>query len=404
VINLIHLSEDGLYELEILSAGRHPQGENKWVNLSVADLEQVAETHDPSRFRAPLIVTSPAHSVPTSDKDAHAAEFAYGTPDRLRVVGNKLLATFSKLSQKFVDWTREGAILNVSSSLYPPGHPGNPTPGKYSLRHIAGLGATPPAIKDLAPLSLSEWEGEGVLDFGEFDLGDGEGCLNFGDYWAMSTCEITAMLFGKLRDMLIEQQDAEKADEILPMKALGMLAQNKERDYLEEELRDLRKRIGMLEGDRPPSPVNYSENQMNEEELKQAQDAADAQAAALAKRAADLDKREADLRRAGFEQFCETELKGKLIPAIAPASEVVDFMEHLVAPSEVLSFSEEGKADAQPLEWFQGFLKRALSQQVDFGEQAGGEPPRSTDEISLSEVEKARAKKAEYYAKKSGVK
>jgi hypothetical protein len=77
-------------------------------------------------------------------------------------------------------------------------------------------------------------------------------------------------------------------------------------------------------------------------------------------------------------------------------------MEHLVAPSEVLSFSEEGKADAQPLEWFQGFLKRALSQQVDFSEKAGGEPPRSTDEINLSEVEKARAEAIAYYAKKSG--
>jgi hypothetical protein len=321
------------------------------------------------------------------------------------VVGNKLRATFSKLSQKFVDWTREGAILNVSSSLYPPGHPGNPSPGKYSLRHIAGLGATPPAIKDLAPLSLSEWEGEGVLNFGEFDLGDGEGCLNFGMYWGDGESAVIAMLFMKLRDMLIEKDGAEKADEILPMKALGMLAQNKDRDYLEEELRGLGKRIGMLEGDRPPSPVNYSEEKvMDEEQLKQAKEAADAQAAALAKRAADLDKREADLRRAGFEQFCESELKGKLIPAIAPASEVVDFMEFLANPSsEVLSFSEEGKADAQPLEWFQSFMKRALSQQVDFGEQAGGEPPRSTDEINLSESEKAVEAAKLYYLNQSGV-
>jgi hypothetical protein len=391
------------YEFDILAAGSHTSHSGKGVNLSLADLRQVAESYDPQRFRAPLIVTSPAHSVPTADSEAHAAEFAYGTPDSLRVVGNKLRATFSKLSRKFVDWAREGAILNVSSSLYPPGHPGNPTPGKYSLRHIAGLGATPPAIKNLAPLSLSEWEGEGVLNFGEFDLGDGEGVLNFGDYWSMGTCEITAMLFGKLRDMLIEQQDAEKADEILPMKALGMLAQNKERDYLEEELRDLNKRIGMLEGSAPPSPVNYSETTMDEEQLKQAQDEANAQAAALAKRAADLDKREADLRRRGFEQFCETELKGKLIPAIAPASEVVDFMEFLANPSsEVLSFSEEGKADAKPLEWFQNFTKRALSQQVDFSEQAGGKPPRS-DEINLSESEQAAEAAKQYYLKQSGV-
>ena len=130
----------------------------------------------------------------------------------------------------------------------------------------------------------------------------------------------------------------------------------------------------------------------------------DAQAAALAKRAAELDKREADLRRQGFEQFCESELKGKLIPAIAPASEVVDFMEFLANPSsEVLSFSEEGKADAQPLEWFQSFMKRALSQQVDFSEKAGGEPPRSTDGINLSESEKAVEAAKLYYLNQSGV-
>jgi hypothetical protein len=391
------------YEFDILAAGSHTSHSGQGVSLSVDDLQQVAESYDPQRFRAPLIVTSPAHSVPTADSEAHAAEFAYGTPDSLRVVGNKLRATFSKLSQKFVDWTREGAILNVSSSLYPPGHPGNPSPGKYSLRHIAGLGATPPAIKDLAPLSLSEWEGEGVLDFGEFGLGDGEGCLNFGGYLGGGTGEVVAMLLGKLRDMLIEKEGAEKADDILPAGALGMLAQNREREEFYEEFRELRKRIGMLEGDRPPSPVNYSEEKvMDEEQLKQAQDAADAQAAALAKRAAELDKREADLRRAGFEQFCETELKGKLIPAIAPASEVFDFMEFLANPSsEVLSFSEEGKADAQPLEWFQSFMKRALSQQVDFGEQAGGEPPRSTDEINLSEVDKAVEKAKAYYLSNS---
>lgn len=387
------------YEFDILAAGSHTSHSGQGVNLSLDDLQQVADSYDPQRFRAPLIVTSPAHSVPVADDEAHAAEFAYGTPDSLRVVGNKLRAVFSKLSQKFVDWTREGAILNVSSSLYPPGHPGNPTPGKYSLRHIAGLGATPPAIKDLAPLSLAEWEGEGVLDFGEFGLDDGEGCLNFGDYWSMSTCDVTAMLFGKLRDMLIEQHGAEKTDEILPMKALGMLAQDKERDYLDEELRDLRKRIGMLEGDRPPSPVNYSENQMNEEELKQAKEAADAQDAALAKRAADLDKREADLRRTGFEQFCESELKGKLIPAIAPASEVVDFMEFLANPSsEVLSFSED-KADAKPLDWFQGFLKRALVNQVDFSENAGGDMPGEPTSLNEKAIESAK----QYFLKNSGV-
>ena len=388
------------FEIDILAAGQHTSHSGKKVGLSTEDLAQVAESYDPQRFRAPLIVTSPAHSVPAPDKEAHAAEFAYGTPNSLRVVGNKLRASFKKISPKFVDWAREGKILNVSSSLYPPGHSGNPTPGKYALRHIAGLGATPPAIKDLAPLSLSEWdEAEGgVLNFGEFETGDETDCLEFSFGGGLISDVMT-----KLRDHLVEKMGAEEADKIIPSYALGSLAQNSDFDYLQEQIRGLRKQIdGMLEGDRSPSPANYSEETMPKETETKATETVDLseQQAELDRRAAALDKREADARRKEFENFCESELKGKLIPAIAPTSEVVDFMEHLVNPADALSFSEEGKADAQPLEWFKNLLSK-LPKQVDFGEAAGGEAPKDEDAENFSEKDKAYDDKADYYAQNS---
>ena len=43
----------------------------------------------------------------------------------------------------------KGRFKKRSASFYPPEHPNNPTPGKWHLRHVAFLGAQPPAVKGL---------------------------------------------------------------------------------------------------------------------------------------------------------------------------------------------------------------------------------------------------------------
>lgn len=50
---------------------------------------------------------------------------------------------------------------NVSISCYPPEHPANPKPGEWSLRHVALLGAEPPALKSLDPILEN-------VEFGEY--------------------------------------------------------------------------------------------------------------------------------------------------------------------------------------------------------------------------------------------
>ena len=59
------------------------------------------------------------------------------------------------------------SIPKVSASFYAPESKINPEPGQWSLRHVAMLGAQPPAVKGLKGFAYSEEsdEGEGVLDF-----------------------------------------------------------------------------------------------------------------------------------------------------------------------------------------------------------------------------------------------
>lgn len=150
-------------EIEILRAGRHKDKNGIEVEFKPTDLEEIASSYDPSHFRAPLIVAHDNRGH--SDRSLVDSEFAYGTPKQLRVVGDRLKAVFDKVAPEFKQWVRDGKLLSVSSSVYLRHSPNNPKPGKLSLRHIAALGKSPPAIKGMAPLALSEWE----WSFGEED-------------------------------------------------------------------------------------------------------------------------------------------------------------------------------------------------------------------------------------------
>ena len=57
-----------------------------------------------------------------------------------------------------------GLYKKVSASFYSPDSKINPEPGKWSLRHVALLGAQPPAIKGLKGFAYEE-SPDGVLDF-----------------------------------------------------------------------------------------------------------------------------------------------------------------------------------------------------------------------------------------------
>lgn len=360
-------------EIEIFKKGTHVSASGEKLSFGDRELDEIVETYDPQHFRAPLIITHNTFGVPDHKLADYSADdgelptskrLAFGFPEKLKRVGDAIVGVFNKISPKFEKLNREGAILAISSSLYRPTSPANPYPGKWALRHVAGLGAEAPAVKGMTPLSLSELpsadlgdefaiafsEEEGVVDFASVDFGT----------W---TWNAVGDAFRGMREWIIENWDSETADRVLPSSLIGILQQESGMpDPLQWELNSLRERIARLEG---ANEINEGYS-MTEE---QTQDFTEREAK-ITQREQAIAQREAELRKAEFIQFCETELKDRLTPAIASTDEVVAFMEHLQA-SEPVAFSD---ANTQaPLDWFKGFLKK-IPPQVFYDRLPGDEP------------------------------
>lgn len=228
------MDNSGLYEVEIFIAGTRPASNGVLTTISPNNLQEVVDTYNPNFFRAPLLVSETVgHDIGNySDTEvSKSKELCHGIPKKLKRVGSKLYAQFDKVSRNFSQWVRDRQIHSVSSSFYLPNSPNNPYPGQWSLRHIAGLGSTPPACKGLAPLpeppsdweefeeysiSFSDYENEGIADFCS--------CKNM---IMNSPWSVAADLFQKYREYLIESEDVETADRVLPsdqISAIRMMA------------------------------------------------------------------------------------------------------------------------------------------------------------------------------------
>ena len=178
--------------------------------------DEVVSSYDPSRFKAPAIISHDTQGI-ADDKLHTNKELSYGSAQSVKVEGDRLKIVFDKLSPKIKEHFDNGELLAVSPSFYHPDHSCNPTPGKWSLRHCAFLGATPPAIKGLNSPEFAD---------GFDPLSD---CLNFS--WTGSfnqtgktlefkidqrTVTDISNLFSSLRDWLIEKHGAEQSEKILP--------------------------------------------------------------------------------------------------------------------------------------------------------------------------------------------
>lgn len=215
------------------------------------ELQQVVDTYNPSYFKAPLIVSYPAHNTAGySDADLHKSQLAFGFPEKLKRVGNRLLAGFQKISPKIKEWIGNGEILSFSSSFYLPQSPHNPYPGKLALRHVAACGVNNPACKGLATPELAEplanfanyaEEQEGAVEFGlntdEETLQNAQ--LGVKLYQALKAIDssvtsfmgepynpvagVVKEIFQRLRDKAIEDSGVEEAEKIYPAYLLSDL-------------------------------------------------------------------------------------------------------------------------------------------------------------------------------------
>lgn len=207
------------YEITIAKAGNYRSSLNQPYSISSQDLDEYVESYDPKRYRAPLIFRHNNHG--RSDVELAASKFAFGFPQKLKRVGDEVKAVFSKISPKAKQWIEEGNAIALSPSFYRPSSPYNPTPGKKSLRHIALLGAEPPAIAgmplELTPTELSATE-------------DDETCFSFvaaaqsgSDHLDFAMGSTLPQLFQRLREALIADKGADEAEKILPSEMLSRL-------------------------------------------------------------------------------------------------------------------------------------------------------------------------------------
>jgi hypothetical protein len=143
-----------LKKIHVFKAGTHTSSGGVTKTFTPEMLEEAAKSYDPDVHHPPLVL---GHS---GDSDSLPA---FGWVSKLTAEGEDLYAEvdFSDVAQ---DLVKNKLYKKVSVSFYPPESAVNPHPGKWSVRHVSLLGASPPAVKGLEPFSFDEVEGE-TLNF-----------------------------------------------------------------------------------------------------------------------------------------------------------------------------------------------------------------------------------------------
>lgn len=143
-------------QIEIFRAGRHTDDSGTVHSFSAADVAGMVSSYSPALREAPLTIGHPAHNLP-----------AYGWVKGLAVNGAGHLAMDThEVQPQFAEMLSAKLFKKRSASFYPPSHPNNPKPGNWYLRHVAFLGAQPPAIAGLADFSEADTT-TGAVNFSE---------------------------------------------------------------------------------------------------------------------------------------------------------------------------------------------------------------------------------------------
>ena len=144
--------------IEIFRAGRHLDDAGVAHHFSEADLDGMAASYSPALREAPLTVGHPKDNLP-----------AYGWVKAVaRTPAGTLAITPHQVEPQFAEMVQARRFKKRSASFYPPHAPNNPTPGKWYLRHVAFLGAQPPAVAGLKDIQFSQDDDAGgAVSFSE---------------------------------------------------------------------------------------------------------------------------------------------------------------------------------------------------------------------------------------------
>ncbi len=297
---------------EILKAGTFTDSAGRSHTFSETDLDAIVSGYDPAQHEAPIVIGHPKSNAP-----------AYGWIERLKRVGDTLLAAPKALVPEFVEMVNQGLFKKRSVSLFP----------DRTLRHVGFLGAAPPAVKGLSDVTFAQvdetiaLEQDGQAAFAEETPPAAAGEKSPRDFSDWRVPSIGRILTN-LREWLIEKFGSETADKIVSSYDLDELKQ-----WIPETAPAA---VAMSAAAAPEIPVDAA-TQAENLRLK-----------------AELEKERARTRRTDAASFCEELTReGRLIPAVR--ADCLDLMEVLHGIGE-FEFAEGGKAS--PLERFQALLRK----------------------------------------------
>lgn len=290
------------------------------------------------------------------------------------------------------DMIAKGHYRKVSASFYPPNSPANPSPGNYTLKHLAMLGAAAPAVKGLEPFDFSE-EDTVTLDL-DLDFSEDEAP----EEKPVSEEEATQEETPEFSDDEDEDQETleDDEDETPEVEGEGEIDEEdmpkppskkkkkkqkakKSENYSEEETPEVENKTSELEAKLAEMQKNFSEMQTQLTEaqgkVQAAEDKAEKAVAELAEFS--RDKKREEIRARVEALYSE----GQLTENIVPSEELFEFSCNL--EEGTLDFSEEGVTAADKLLNLLG----KLESQVEFSEIVKDEekPEDKEDEMSFSD-------------------
>lgn len=301
-------------QIEIFKPGRHTDDSGTVHHFSSNDVAGMQASYDPTLREAPLCVGHPAHNLP-----------AYGWVKALHVSPTgHLTMDAHEVQPQFAEMVEQKLFKKRSASFYPPSHSNNPCPGRWYLRHVAFLGAQPPAIAGLA------------------DFADGiTGCINF-------------------------------SEDTPPASAAGPLSPN-ETSFNPEQLR-------MTQELKDQLATAQAQNAALQASAAQA--AADAAAAKA--QLAQFAQAARTERTAAFTSYAEAQVQAALLKP-AEKSTAVELL-NLAADAKPASFAEGQARPLSALEFVKSLIERAKPV-VSFGEHAAGHLPQRGTAQGLSDAE-----------------
>ena len=132
---------------EIFRTGTHTSLNGQTKDFSETDLDTIASSYDPQQHEAPIVIGHPETNAP-----------AYGWIEKIKRVGDRLIAFPRQVSSEFSELVKTGAFKKRSISITP----------DLQLNHVGFLGAAAPAVKGLKDVEFAENVDE--LEFASFEF------------------------------------------------------------------------------------------------------------------------------------------------------------------------------------------------------------------------------------------